>query len=171
MASDPLQYYIGKGIVSWTPMVSGTAGAKRDLGNVPKFELSPNVTLKDHFSSRTGTKTKDRSIVQEVAMKVTMTLEEFNVENLALAVLGTVTSNTVDLLSNTQLTGQIDFQGTNDVGAKVDITLYNVQISPTGNLGFITDDWGGIEVTGEALVVASGTNAGKVGTMTITPAA
>ncbi|HUF57552.1 MAG TPA: hypothetical protein VMM55_13435 [Thermohalobaculum sp.] len=37
-------YYIGKGVVYWTP----ESGVERDLGNVPEFEFSPDIEKLDH---------------------------------------------------------------------------------------------------------------------------
>src|SRR5262245_46988096 len=47
-------YHIGKGVVSFKE-----AGQPSyvDLGNSPSFIYSPQVTKKEHFSSRTGIKT------------------------------------------------------------------------------------------------------------------
>lgn len=38
MAADVSNYYLGKGILTWTP--KGGSATARDLGNVPEFELT-----------------------------------------------------------------------------------------------------------------------------------
>lgn len=78
-------YYVGKGIVSW----QGTGdNAYRDLGNVSKFELTPDVKTLDHFSSRLGTRTKDKTVVLEKSMKVGLTMDEWTLDNLKLILMG-----------------------------------------------------------------------------------
>lgn len=72
-------YYIGKGIVSWN-------GA--DLGNVSKFEFTPQVKLLDHYSSRLGIKVKDLSVVQEKSAKLLITMDEWTTANLQLVLMG-----------------------------------------------------------------------------------
>ena len=173
MASDPLQYYIGKGVVSFTP----TGGTKRDLGNVPELELTPEVEKLDHFSSRTGVKSKDRSIIVSKGGTVRLVMEEFQVDNLALMVMGEAVADTIgggsdiDIFSKTEITGELEFASTNDVGPLVTMTLYNVSFQPGASLSLISEEWGQMELTGELLVSTEvGDTLGKFGTMKVTPA-
>ena len=80
-----LEYYIGKGIVSWQTL--GAAGFT-DLGNVPSFEVTPNVKTLPHYSSRLGIKTKDLEVVHEKSCTVKLTMDEFTATNLQLVLLG-----------------------------------------------------------------------------------
>lgn len=169
MASNPLDYFIGKGIVSWTP----SGGTIRDLGNVPTFEMTPALERLDHFSARTGIRSKDRSIVVEKTMQLRLVLDEWNVDNLAMALMSTpVTAvgppevTTIDIFADSALAGAISFQGTNEVGAKYDILLPNVSLIPAGTLGWITDEYGQIELTGDILVDGTG----SFGTVTLAAA-
>jgi hypothetical protein len=83
---DVDNYYIGKGLVSWKGVNDGTF---RDIGNVSKFEFTPEVKRLDHWSSRTGTKTKDKSVVVEKSAKVLLVMDEWTAENLRLVLMGT----------------------------------------------------------------------------------
>jgi hypothetical protein len=161
---SPLNYYIGKGIVTFKK--SGEMDF-RQLGNVPEFEITPDITKLDHFSSMSGSKTKDRSIVTEKSAQVRIVLEEWNAENLALALLGTVDSDTagnpiVNIFDENSIEGELLFTGTNEVGAQVDIHLLNVSFTPSSALNPISDEWGQIEITGEMLAVN-----GSFGTVTV----
>lgn len=78
-------YYVGKGVVSWEPQ---GGGAFQDLGNVSKFEFQPEVKTLDHYSSRFGTKIKDLAIVLEKSAKVSLTMDEFTLANLQIALMG-----------------------------------------------------------------------------------
>jgi hypothetical protein len=78
-------YYVGKGVVSWEPQ---GGGGFQDLGNVAKFEFTPEVKLLDHFSARLGTKVKDLSVVLEKSAKVSLTMDEWTLANLQIALMG-----------------------------------------------------------------------------------
>jgi hypothetical protein len=84
---QPINYYVGKGIVYWTP----DGGAERDVGNVPQFEFTPAVELLDHNSSRTGVKTRDRRVVTQKTGTLRMVMDEWNAPNLALMLMGDIT--------------------------------------------------------------------------------
>ena len=82
-------YYIGKGIVSVmiTPDI-----AYRDIGNVPTFEITPNITTLPHFSSRYGTRAKDLEVVTEKSASVNIVMEEYTYANLMLVLMGEATT-------------------------------------------------------------------------------
>lgn len=166
-------YFIGKGVCYFTP----DSGAERDLGNAPEVELTPAVEKLDHFSSRTGTRTKDRSIVIEKSVTLRIVLEEITAENLAMLLMDknvvTTTSGTKTLriLKDSEITGSFRFQGTNDVGNQVDIDLPSVSFGPSGSFNPISDEWGQIEITAEVLVTEYTDGTSDFGTITVTDAA
>jgi hypothetical protein len=148
MTASVDNYFIGKGIVSFTP----NGGSKRDLGNAPTLELTPNIEKLDHFSSRSGVRVKDRSIVLEKSMTVRLVLEEWTQENLLLALLGDVDSGgDIDIFATNAIDGTLELVGTNEIGKQFTLTC-KVSFIPSGTLGFITDEWGQIELTGEVLL-------------------
>lgn len=80
-------YYIGKGVVSiW--LEDDTA--YRDIGNVPTFEFTPDITTLPHFSSRYGVRAKDLEVVTEKNASLNMVLDEFTYDNLMLTLMGEV---------------------------------------------------------------------------------
>lgn len=167
-----LNYFVGKGVVKFTP----TAGVQRDLGNAPEIEITPTIEKLDHFSSRSGVKKKDRSIVIEKGATIRIVLEEVTAENLAMQLMGTVATNTdgtktFQIMSLAEITGQIDFTGTNDVGNQVDIVLPSVSFGPSGSFSPISDEWGSIEITGEILATEYTDGSSDFGTVTVTDAA
>lgn len=166
MATPPnvLNYYIGKGVVSFQK--EGDVGF-RDVGNVPEFEFTPAIEKLDHFSSREGVRKKDRTVVLEKSATIRMIMEEWVAENLAMFALGEVETNTagdpvIDIFSVSEIKGALFFQGTNDIGAQVDILLHNVSFQPSSSINPISDEWGQIEITGEVLDEGNG-----FGTMTV----
>jgi hypothetical protein len=164
---DTLNYSVLKGQLYFTP----TAGTERSLGNAPVFQLSPEIERLDHFSSMAGVKAKDRSIILERTLTANITLDEITAENLAIALLGgTVAAGppkTFDLFVAAEITGSLRFAGSNAVGNKVDLDLPNVSFGPAGEIDFISDEWGQIELEAQVLydTVSSG-----FGTCTVTDA-
>jgi hypothetical protein len=82
-------YYIGKGIVS-VQILQGWATpdvAYVDVGNVPVFELTPNITVLSHYSSRLGIRSKDLEVIHEKQMSLNMHMDEATVRNLKLALM------------------------------------------------------------------------------------
>ncbi len=85
LAPNTSNYLYGKGRLFFKR--TGETG-HLDLGNVPNFELTPEVEEQEHFSSRSGVREKDLSFVVEKKLSASLTLEEFSAENLSLAFLG-----------------------------------------------------------------------------------
>jgi len=75
----------GKGRIYWK--VDGES-AYLDLGEVPKFELTPTVESEPFYSSRSGTKKKVTEITTSKSMTAALEFVEYNKENLNLALLG-----------------------------------------------------------------------------------
>ena len=90
-AVSPLvdMYYIGKGIVSI--QLDGES-TYRDIGNVPTFEFTPDITTLPHFSSRYGVRAKDLEVVTEKNASLNIVMDEFTYDNLMLTLMGEVTT-------------------------------------------------------------------------------
>jgi hypothetical protein len=128
-------YHIGKGIVSFK---EDGAGTFLDLGNAPSFVWSPTIEKKEHFSSREGVKVKDFTAITQTGATIKMTLDEINVENLAIFTLGEIVGNTVAAFKKTEIAGIFKVVGTNDIGQQVDFEG-RASVNPTGDFSFITD--------------------------------
>lgn len=155
-ALNPDNYVVGKGKVYFNPTGAGDI-LDFPVGNVTEFELTPNLEKLDHFSSMTGTKSKDKSIVLQKGYAVRMVMEEWNPANMRLMLMGIpdvsdLTEVIIPIGSENSVTGHLRYVGTNDVGPKWTFDLPDVEFSPTGSLNPISDEWGGMEVTGEILV-------------------
>lgn len=146
-------YYVGKGIVS---IKLPTDPDYVDVGNVPEFEFTPNIERLDHFSSRTGVRSKDRSIVLEKGGTLRIIFEEWTSRNLALALMGAVDltdpeAPEIDIFSENVIAAAVKFVGTNEVGPKWTYEFPRVEFAPSAALNPISDEWGQIEVEGEVL--------------------
>lgn len=175
MATVPLtspdtdNYQVGKGIVSFKPEGENDY---IDLGNVTVFEYTPTIEKLDHFSSRAGIKTKDKSVVVSRGGSLKMTMEEITGRNLSMLLMGTFDegAHTVSIFTADTVQGSLKFVATNEVGPKWDFEFYNVEFSPSGSFNPISDGWNSIEVTGEVLSADGGPNDGLVGLATLTNA-
>ena len=89
-------YVLGRGMLYWDPWDTSTTAylGERALGNAPEVSINMNATFLDHFSSMSGFKSKDKTVVNEVSPQVTFTLEELVSDNWQLLVFGTKTTVT-----------------------------------------------------------------------------
>jgi len=159
-------YTLGKGKVYFSPD-GESPPVWRDMGNVAEVEFSPEIEKLDHYSSREGIKSKDKSVPLEVSATLRLLMDEWTPDNLALAVLGVVSDVTspggkkqITILSETSIKGSVKFTGTNDVGPKYEYIWSSVEFTPSGSLNLIADEWGQIEVEGACLIV--GTDFGTI---------
>lgn len=125
-----------------------------DLGNVPEFTILPEVSKSDHYSSREGTKKKDKSVVMESKMSSDFKMEEYSAENLNIVFLGdgvTESSQLKGNLSGTAITVQEDLY--QDLGK---MNISSVKLSH----GAVT---GGPFAKGETITGGTSAATGKVG--------
>lgn len=165
---DTGNLYIGKGIVSFKKSGSDEW---RDLGNVPEAELNLEIEELEHFTSRTGTRSKDLVVVLEKGGNVRFIMEEWTPENLLMFFMGTTVDEAAqggpefDILAANAIEGEWRFVGTNDVGPNYTVHAHNVRIVPEGSINLIGEEWGGIEVSAEMLISQV---TGKFGTVKLT---
>lgn len=165
MAASVSNYYIGKGIVSFK---KEGEGAFRDIGNCPEFEFTPTIETLEHFSSRAGVRTKDLTVVLEKSGTLRVVFEELTQANLLIAFLGEENSaGDIDIFASNAVSGEVKFTGTNEVGNQFEVIFNKVDFIPSGAIPLISDEFLGIEITGEVAAVD-----GQFGTVSnITPSA
>lgn len=156
-------YYVGKGVVSFKKDGDDDF---RDLGNVPEFEFTPTIENLEHFSSRQGVRTKDRTVVLEKSGTVRLVMEEWTAANLALAVLGEIETDTsgrevIEIFGTNAVSGELKFTGTNEVGSRFEWHFLKVDFIPGSSVSPISEEWGTLEINGEIATVG-----GSFGTLT-----
>lgn len=145
MTASVDNYYIGKGVVS----VSDNGSAWTDVGNVPEFEFTPELEELEHFSSRAGTRTRDKTVVVSKSATLRVVLEEWSQANLLLATLGEVDSTgKVEIFARNSINKWVKFAGANEVGRTFEVIFPSVDFIPSGSINFISDEWGQFELTG-----------------------
>jgi hypothetical protein len=101
--SSPENYSLGRGRLYFNRKISaGVYDGERDLGNAPDFNVSVKVDWLEHFSSRSGLKSKDKRIASMITPDIAFTLDEIVAENLALTFMADI--STVTQVLGTALT-------------------------------------------------------------------
>lgn len=85
---------LGRGELHFSLFKSGTEtpAGFRYLGNSPEFNVTIENETLDHFSSDRGIREKDKSVVLETTSTGSLTLDDIQLENLALFFFGTTST-------------------------------------------------------------------------------
>lgn len=89
-------YTLGRGMLYWDPWDSTNLRyeGERALGNAPEISINMNATFLDHYSSMSGFKSKDKTVVNELAPQITFALDELVSDNWQMLVFGNKTEVT-----------------------------------------------------------------------------
>ena len=129
------------------------------LGNVVTGAFSSDITFLDHFTAKTGTRMKDRSVVQEINITVSLELDEPNIEGMNLFMLGgSVTEEAGSPASrrfapymNTERTGGARLAGVSDTGNEWVWTIPSATLKPEGDFTYNDEDWSSFSFEVEVL--------------------
>lgn len=86
--------YLGSGEVWINLYVNNALSVWRHLGNVSKFELTSNVDTIEKQSAMSGARGTLKRVVTKTTMDIALTLDEFDPENVALALMGSTSAYT-----------------------------------------------------------------------------
>ena len=156
--------YMGKGVV--TLELEGGAGGPVDVGNTSALSFNINENIIKLKNSRSGGGGTYAQVNQVESVEVAMTIHDLSPENLAMVLFGTTSSAsdvaTIEALTTGAQTFKMVFAGVNEVntGQTVTVTAHRVKIGAAQGLGFIGDDFGALEITGEVLIDTSIVTAG-----------
>ena len=154
--------YMGKGIVTLKP----EGGTARDVGNVSSLQFTINENIIKQPNYRTPGGGTYASVNRIESVEFTATLHDFSPENLAMVLFGTTSTTsgvaTIEALTSGAQTFEMVFAGVNEAntGKEATVTVYRAKIGAAQGLGFIGDDFGALEITGEVLIDTSITTAG-----------
>jgi hypothetical protein len=145
-------YTLGRGVVSigeWSG--SSPPGSLSDVGNSPRFECEVTEEVLDHYSSRSGTRNKDKQVVLEIGYTLNFDLDEFSVSNLARFLMGSISGNVIS--ANTQLDKEfsVKFVSDNPAGPNETWEFHRVKLRPGGSINLISDEWALMSFQGEGL--------------------
>lgn len=148
-------YTLGRGIVSigeWTGTTPPSAGEYVDVGNCPRFECEVTEEKLDHFSSRSGTRLKDKSAVLETGYTINFDLDEMSIANMQRFLKGTISATYV-VRANTALDKEfaVKFAAGNPYGPNQTWEFWRCSLSPGGSFNLISDEWALLTFSGEGL--------------------
>lgn len=101
---------LGRGELYFDPFIAGTTTktGERYMGNTTEININVESDKLDHFSSDRGIREKDRSVILELRRQGTFTTDNMATENLAMFLLG-------DVSTVTQTSGTVTAEAVNDV--------------------------------------------------------
>lgn len=165
MAGDPLNTFIGSGVLKFK--AEGETEFY-DFGFVDSFQTNPSADRKDFWSKRDGIRSRVRQVTTQQGLTVDFTAKEVAAENLAIYFMGTATPGspytTVQIMDRTEILGALRFVGKNAFGQKCQVDIPFVSLAPAGGVDWLTDDWLGLEISGEAF---RDTESGDFGTVLV----
>lgn len=154
-------YTLGKGTVAFNRKVSGSYTGYRDLGNAPSLTMNVDISNLDHYSSRSGLRSKDKTVVQEVTPVLNFGLDEITDKNFAMSLLGleTSSSQTAEACVSTSVTvgSTLDIYTQLDHKKLVGVSYikYNAETSPIATSGTLTGGTSGATATIENAYAAT----------------
>ena len=125
----------------------------RDLGNCPRLEAEVTEEKLDHFSSRSGSRNKDKIVVLETGYNVNFDLDEMSVYNLALVLRGTIVGGGNLIRANQELDKEyaLRFISDNPAGPNETWIFHRVRLTPGAAINLIGDEWSAMSFNGEGL--------------------
>ena len=144
-------YTLGKGVLS---VATYGSAVFTDLGNCPSMEVEPTEETLDHFSSRSGTRNKDKLATLEKGYTLNFTLDELSVENLALFFKATHTGNAEiqGLMGANDQEHILKFVSENATGPDYTWIFHRIRVGSAGPMGLISEEWAELALTAEGLL-------------------
>lgn len=137
-------YTLGRGVLKiapWSGATPPSAGAYVDVGNASKFDVEISEEELDHYSSRTGLKTLDKSVTLQAGYTATFDLDEVSVANMAKFLRGTLEGNVIHALTALTKEYGLIFTTDNPAGENQTWELWRSKLTPGGAFSLIGDDW------------------------------
>ena len=153
-------YTLGKGILSIGEWVGDVAPVSlTDVGNCPRMDVEVTEETLPHYSSRSGTRLKDKQVTLETGYTVTFDLDEISILNLQTFLRGTLTGVGKKVIHAMQALDKehaLMFVSDNAVGPNEIWELWKVRLTPAGTFSLIGEDWSTLSFSGEGLADTAG---------------
>lgn len=175
-------YVLGRGKLFFDPFTAGTKTktGQRYLGNTPEFNLTLESEKLDHFNSDEGVRVKDDSALLELNRTGSFSTDNIAAENLALFILGDVSTVTQAAVAvNDEALGavipgryyQLGASTSNPVGVR-GVTGVSVTINPGATTAVLGTDYTLDATLGRIYIIEGGAFDGvKTATVDYTPVA
>lgn len=148
-------YTLGRGLVEigeWDGTTPPAYPAEfTDVGNVTDFTVTVTEETKEHFTTRSGTRLLDKTVIIESGFDLSITLDEKSLFNLAMFLKGTVVGNVISANTNLSKEYAIRFTSDNAEGLNEVWALWRVTLAPDGSISLISDEWAEMGFSGSGL--------------------
>lgn len=174
-----VERYIGGGRLYFTPYVNNSYGAEVEIGEVKDFKLSITTETADALSKDTGMSITVEEVTKAVDTSVSFTTQNLNKENVAMALMGTLTTETfaigdtlpdgtvaaaettVDKITGaakTQLQGKLRMvsEPINDSAKRPVLVAHVATVRPSDGREYIVDDFSSLGFDGKILKTNAG---------------
>lgn len=167
--------YIGGGKLFFK---SDKVGATEvELAEVQDVKFKVNVTTKDAFAKTNVMKVLVAKVATEINSTISFSVQKLNIENVAIAMHGTVSSETfkigdtlpdntvataqtvipvIKVGENPIIKGQLRFIGDKDGDEKPVLLVHSAVLTPSGDMSYITEDFAQLSFEGAVLKTDAG---------------
>jgi hypothetical protein len=146
-------YTLGKGILTIEVWVGTTPPTPPlvDVGNCSSFEVEVTEEVLDHFSQRSGVRSKDKQITLETGYVLNFVLDENSVANLKMFLRATQAGDILSAAQALDLEYALTFTSDNPYGPNETWVFHKAKIRPNGAFNLISDEWATLSFTAEGL--------------------
>lgn len=138
-------YTLGRGILSIGAWSGETPpGSVSDVGNCTEFNLTVTEEKLEHYSYRSGIRSKDKEVTLESGYEGNFILDEISQANMLMFFKGTLSGTTIRANTALDEEYELQFAAANPIGEKNNWTFHRVKLSPNGEFGLISDEWAGL---------------------------
>lgn len=134
-------YTIGGLRFYWTP----DGGSELYFGNVVTGGFNSDITFLDHYTAKSGSRVKDRTVVQEIAVQINLTCDEPTVELMNYFMLGGTivagTPSTFAPYTDLEKNGTARLFGVSDTGNEWGWDMTSATLKPDGDFSYNDQDW------------------------------
>lgn len=170
--------YIGGGKLFFTPKLKdGTIGTEFEIGEVQEATFSMSAESAEAFSKDEVMKKLVEKVVTSIGGTLKFTTQIINSENMAMALLGKVEKETFEIGDtlpdktiatakveivvikageNPNIEGQFRFVGDENGAYKPVLLVYNASVVPSGDIGYIMDNFSTLSFEGAVLKTDEG---------------
>lgn len=137
-----------KGIIKWKP---ASEGSYRDMGECSSFTTSMGAETLVYNSRRHSSRIPVKTVTLGKTMNVGITMSEMDDSNVEIWSMGETggSPGVITIGTAAKVRGALRYVGTNEVGVAYQVDLYDVNLTPNGDLEWLSDaDWSEMQVTG-----------------------
>lgn len=141
-------YLLGRGILYFDRFdEDGLPTGLEDVGNALSFGVQTAVEMLEHYGNRRVLRSVDREEPVSAKASGTFVLDEYDPENLAMHMFGTLEGDRVSIMTATRVRGHLKYIGAEGNEPRFIAELWRVSIRPTNPAVFLTDanEWGRLE--------------------------